>query len=169
MAVRGPLPLYDVTARLLWQVARRAYSIRGQGAVNEPEGRAPHATWEALHALDIEQLEADLPARWPSARQVSGEGPCYHLASLARRCPVRRTWQIQEAKNKLSEVIEEALESGPQVLTRRGEEVAVLLSMPEYLRLKKRQTSLSELFRQSPLAEVDLERDRSFARPGPEL
>jgi len=82
---------------------------------------------------------------------------------------VRRTWQIQEAKNKLSEVIEEALESGPQVLTRRGEEVAVLLSMPEYLRLKKRQTSLSELFRQSPLAEVDLERDRSFARPGPEL
>ena len=78
-----------------------------------------------------------------------------------------RSWQIQEAKNKLSEVVEEALESGPQVLTRRGVEVAVVLAMPEYLRLKKRQTSLSEFFRRSPLGGVDLERDRSPARPEP--
>jgi antitoxin Phd len=85
---------------------------------------------------------------------------------------VQKSWQIQEAKNKLSEVVQEALDSGPQVLTRRGVEVAVVLSYPEYLKLKKKQTPLSEFFRRSPLAGVEdlnLDRDRSPARPGPEL
>jgi antitoxin Phd len=79
------------------------------------------------------------------------------------------TWQIQEAKNKLSEVVEEAIENGPQILTRRGVEVAVVLSFTEYLKLRKQQTPLSEFFRESPLGELDLERDRSPVRPGPEL
>jgi prevent-host-death family protein len=82
---------------------------------------------------------------------------------------MQRSWQIQEAKNKLSEVVEEALERGPQILTRRGVEVAVVLSLSEYLKLKKQQTSLSEFFRRSPLAGLELERDRSPARRGPEL
>jgi prevent-host-death family protein len=82
---------------------------------------------------------------------------------------MQRTWQIQEAKNKLSEVVEEAIEKGPQILTRRGVEIAVVLSFAEYLKLKKKQTPLSEFFRQSPLADLDLARDRSPARPDPEL
>lgn len=82
---------------------------------------------------------------------------------------MQRSWQIQEAKNKLSEVVEEAIESGPQILTRRGEEIAVVLSFPEYLKLKKQQIPLSEFFRRSPLADLDLERDRSPVRPGPDL
>ena len=82
---------------------------------------------------------------------------------------MQRSWQIQEAKNKLSEVVEEAIEKGPQVLTRRGVEVAVILSLDEYLQLKKKQTSLSEFFRQSPLADLDLEGDRSPARREPKL
>jgi antitoxin Phd len=80
-----------------------------------------------------------------------------------------RVWQIQEAKNKLSEVVEKAIESGPQILTRRGEEIAVVLSYSEYLQLRKKQTPLSEFFRQSPLEGLDLERDRSPVRPDPEL
>lgn len=82
---------------------------------------------------------------------------------------MQRSWQIQEAKNKLSEVVEEAIEKGPQILTRRGVEVAVVLSYDEYLQLKRKQTSLSEFFRQSPLADLDLERDRSPVRPEPKL
>ena len=74
---------------------------------------------------------------------------------------MQRRWPIQEAKNKLSKVVEEAIEKGPQILTRRGVEVAVILSVDEYIQLKKKQTSLSEFFRQSPLADLDLERDRS--------
>jgi antitoxin Phd len=82
---------------------------------------------------------------------------------------MQKVWQIQEAKNKLSEVVERAIESGPQILTRRGTEVAVVLSYPEYLQLKRKQVPLSEFFRRSPLGELDLERDRSPVRPDPEL
>jgi len=77
-----------------------------------------------------------------------------------------RVWQLQEAKNKFSEVVNEALSRGPQVVTRHGEKVVVILSTEEYLRLKKTRTTLSEFFRQSPLVgvELDLKRDRSYPR-----
>jgi antitoxin Phd len=77
---------------------------------------------------------------------------------------MQRSWQIHEAKNQLSEIVEEAIAKGPQILTRGGLEVAVILSLDEYLQLKRKQTSLSEFFRQSPLAGLDLERDRSPVR-----
>jgi antitoxin Phd len=73
-----------------------------------------------------------------------------------------RVWQLQEAKNKLSEVVEEAIEHGPQVISRRGAEVAVVLSYKEYLTLKKSRTNLAQFFLESPLrgSNLDLERDR---------
>ena len=82
---------------------------------------------------------------------------------------MQRSWQIHEAKNKLSEVVEEAIQKGPQILTRRGVENAVILSLPEFLRLKKEQIPLSAFFQRSPLGELDLGRDRSPVMPGPEL
>ena len=77
-----------------------------------------------------------------------------------------KKWQLQEAKNKFSQVVNEALVKGPQVVTRRGEDVVVIISKEEYGRLKKSQSSLSEFFRQSPLVgvELDLERDRTYPR-----
>jgi len=82
-----------------------------------------------------------------------------------------RTWQLQEAKNKFSEVIEEAVRSGPQLITKRGVETAILLSYADYRRLTASQSKLSTFFRMSPLAEVslDLRRDTSSARPEPAL
>jgi len=82
-----------------------------------------------------------------------------------------RTWQLQEAKSKLSAVIEAALEEGPQVITRRGEETAVVLSVADYRAMLLGRQPLSEFFRDSPLAGLDLDvaRDRSPIRPGPEL
>jgi antitoxin Phd len=41
-------------------------------------------------------------------------------------------WQIQEAKTRLSEVIEEANRKGPQIITSEGSERAVVLSITEY-------------------------------------
>lgn len=76
-----------------------------------------------------------------------------------------KVWQLQEAKNKFSQVVNEALEGSPQVVTRRGEEVVVILSTEEYGRLKKSQTGLVEFFRSSPLAEVDLDLDRDQSYP----
>lgn len=73
-----------------------------------------------------------------------------------------RIWQLQEAKNKLSEVVEEAIRHGPQVISRRGAEIAVVLSYEEYLTLKKSRTNLAQFFLESPLrgSGLDLERDR---------
>ena len=36
-----------------------------------------------------------------------------------------KSWQLQEAKNQLSEVVEQALKTGPQIITRRGVDTAV--------------------------------------------
>lgn len=82
-----------------------------------------------------------------------------------------RTWQLQDAKSRLSEVVEEALNHGPQVITKRGVETAVILSYAEYRRLQLGQAKLSDFFRQSPLvdAELDLARERSPLRDDIEL
>ena len=77
-----------------------------------------------------------------------------------------KVWQLQEAKNKFSQVINDALTKGPQVITRRGEEVVVILSKSEFSHLKGTQSSLVEFFQNSPLAglELDLTRDRTLPR-----
>jgi prevent-host-death family protein len=76
-------------------------------------------------------------------------------------------WQLQEAKNKLSEVIEKALSHGPQVITRRGIEAVIVLSYTEYRKMLLSQKPLSAFFHESPLAEhaLDLTRDTSGLRP----
>lgn len=83
-----------------------------------------------------------------------------------------RTWQIQEAKSRFSEVVDEAIEHGPQIVSRRGVEVVVVLAYEEYKRMRKSELPLGEFFRHSPLVgaeDLDLERDRSVSRPGIEL
>ena len=78
----------------------------------------------------------------------------------------KNIWQLQEAKNRFSEVINKALGEGPQIVTRHGEEVVVVLSKEAYSKLKLSQESLVDFFRQSPLVgvELDLARDRSLPR-----
>ncbi|HKP53560.1 MAG TPA: type II toxin-antitoxin system Phd/YefM family antitoxin [Chloroflexia bacterium] len=79
-----------------------------------------------------------------------------------------RSWQLQEAKNKLSEVIEDALKQGPQVITRRGVETAVVLSIADYRKMLLGRKKLSQFFRESPLvdSDIDLTRDTSPQRDG---
>ena len=76
-----------------------------------------------------------------------------------------RRWQLQEAKARLSEVVKSARE-GPQEISVRGEPAAVVLSIEEYERLKKKKLSLAEFVRRSGLVgvDLDLERDMSPAR-----
>lgn len=77
---------------------------------------------------------------------------------------MNNVWQIQDAKNKLSEVIQLALSQGPQLITRHGEKTVVMVSYTEYEKLRKSQGKLSEFFHASPLADIDLSRDQSPAR-----
>ena len=72
-----------------------------------------------------------------------------------------REWQLQEAKNRLSQVVDQALHDGPQTITLRGKPSAVVVSFEEYRKLTMPRTGLSQFFRQSPLCEVDLDLVRS--------
>lgn len=77
-----------------------------------------------------------------------------------------RVWQMQEAKSKFGEVIEEALKQGPQVITKHGRETAIVLSWEDYRRMTISQKKLSDFFGESPLVgvELDLARDASPVR-----
>ena len=47
-----------------------------------------------------------------------------------------RAWAVQDAKARFSEMLETCLREGPQVVTKRGAEAAVLAPMTEWLRLQ---------------------------------
>jgi antitoxin Phd len=77
-----------------------------------------------------------------------------------------RVWQLQDAKNKFSEVVDEAIKHGPQIITRRGVETVIVLSYAQYRKTMLNQKKLSDFFRESPLAglDLDLSRGRSGLR-----
>lgn len=72
-------------------------------------------------------------------------------------------WQLQEAKQRFSEVVRRALESGPQVVTRHGRPAVVVVAAPEYDRLERR-SRFKDFLRAAPdLSRLPVRRDR---RPG---
>ncbi|HEX4044279.1 MAG TPA: type II toxin-antitoxin system Phd/YefM family antitoxin [Gammaproteobacteria bacterium] len=77
-----------------------------------------------------------------------------------------KTWQLQEAKSHLSEVVKKAITSGPQQITLRGEPAVVIVSVKTFSKLIQPQQSFVEFIRQSPLVglNIDLTRDTSSAR-----
>ncbi|WP_418647046.1 type II toxin-antitoxin system Phd/YefM family antitoxin [Thauera butanivorans] len=46
------------------------------------------------------------------------------------------TWPVQDAKARFSEFLDACLSEGPQMVTRRGTETAVLVPVQEWLRLQ---------------------------------
>lgn len=48
------------------------------------------------------------------------------------------TWQVYDAKARFSEFLETTLKEGPQVITRRGVETAILVPIDEWKRLQDR-------------------------------
>jgi antitoxin Phd len=46
-------------------------------------------------------------------------------------------WQVQDAKARFSELLDITLKRGPQVVTRRGVEAAVLVPIEEWRRLQQ--------------------------------
>jgi antitoxin Phd len=74
-------------------------------------------------------------------------------------------WQVQEAKMRLSEVIEEAQRKGPQIITRHGAERAVVLSIAEYRKLTAHKPGLKEYLLGGPkVDDFEVERDRDKGR-----
>ncbi|MFH1214079.1 MAG: type II toxin-antitoxin system Phd/YefM family antitoxin [Candidatus Neomarinimicrobiota bacterium] len=73
---------------------------------------------------------------------------------------MKGTWQIQDAKNKFSQVIGEAVKNGPQIVTKHGEATAVILSVQDFKKLQQNRSSITEFFQSSPLVGVNLEIER---------
>ena len=70
-------------------------------------------------------------------------------------------WQLQDARNHLSELVRKAREEGPQVITLHGRDAVVVVSANEFGKLSRPRGSLVDFFRKSPLAGVNLDLDRS--------
>jgi prevent-host-death family protein len=71
----------------------------------------------------------------------------------------KTVWQVQEAKTHLSEVIERAADSGPQVITRHGKECGAVISMEDltnYRELRASKPSFLEAILAGPRMDNDL-------------
>ena len=79
-----------------------------------------------------------------------------------------QTWQMQEAKARLSEVVIRAELDGPQDITLHGRSVAVVLSRATFERLSGQMASVVDFMQASPLVGLDVdlvfERDASLTR-----
>jgi prevent-host-death family protein len=88
--------------------------------------------------------------------------------------PTPDHWQIQEAKQRFSEMIRAVTTEGPQVITRHGEDVAVVVDIGEYRRLTRPAVDIANILLGGPkldnsaadvFAEIEAERKADFGRP----
>lgn len=76
-----------------------------------------------------------------------------------------QAWQVQDAKTRLSELIERAQVEGPQAITRHGHARAVLLSIDDYRTLTGTQPDFKSWLLGGPrLDDIPLERSRDTGR-----
>lgn len=76
------------------------------------------------------------------------------------------TWQVQNAKARLSEVIERACTEGPQMITRHGAERAVVLSIEDYRALAAHKPNFRAYLLGGPkVDDFSIERDGDTGRP----
>ena len=73
-------------------------------------------------------------------------------------------WPVQDAKQRFSELIRTAHAEGPQVVTRHGEEIAVVVDIVDYRRLKGEIIEFKDYLRSGPPFD-GLELDRSGEYP----
>jgi prevent-host-death family protein len=81
-------------------------------------------------------------------------------------------WQIQDAKQRFSEMIRAVRSEGPQVITRHGEDVAVVVDIDEYRRLTRPAADLASILLGGPklddvadvFAEIEAQRKADFGR-----
>ena len=73
-------------------------------------------------------------------------------------------WQVQEAKQRFNELLRAAKSDDPQIVTRHGEEIAVVLDIAEFHRLRGDVADFKEFLTTGPDFD-DLELTRSGEQP----
>jgi prevent-host-death family protein len=69
-------------------------------------------------------------------------------------------WQVQTAKQRFSELVERAVNEGPQIVTKHGRETVVVIDIEEYRRLRGEPMDFKEFLLSIPRTD-DLEIERS--------
>jgi prevent-host-death family protein len=77
---------------------------------------------------------------------------------------VKNTWQLQEAKNRLSTVVDNALTRGPQTITRHGIPAVVVVAAREFQHHQSRRKSIVELFEPARGLNLSVRRDKAPTR-----
>lgn len=77
----------------------------------------------------------------------------------------KNIWQMQEAKAKFSQLVEDANVKGYQTITKQGTPVAVILSKKEFDKMTQSKTSLLNFFKAAPCQEIELNVQRSKDLP----
>lgn len=110
----------------------------------------------SLNPRGLKRLQARRQARgWAFARPWTHVGEASKILTFLVRTGVpMQTWQMQEAKARLSELVKTARQCGPQDISVHGRTVAVVLSKEDFDRLSGTQLSLSAFIAASPWAEV---------------
>jgi len=70
---------------------------------------------------------------------------------------VMEEWSVADAKAHFSEVVHRAEVEGPQVISRRGAKVVVVVAFEEFHRKARRTDTLADFFARSPLAGSGIE------------
>ena len=76
-------------------------------------------------------------------------------------------WKLEDAKARFSELVRRAATSGPQLVTVRGHEAAIVLSPEQYRQLlppPRSHVPLAQFLRGLDLPDVDLERENDRGR-----
>jgi len=75
------------------------------------------------------------------------------------------TWQVQTAKQRFSELVERAVNEGPQIVTKHGRETVVVLDIREYRRLLGVPMDFKEfLMSMPPIDDLEIERSKDVGR-----
>jgi prevent-host-death family protein len=72
-----------------------------------------------------------------------------------------KTWQLQEAKAKLSGIVNKIAEEPAQYITVRGKPIAVIMSVKAYENLTIKKESFVSFMHRSPLAGLNLKLERN--------
>jgi prevent-host-death family protein len=74
-------------------------------------------------------------------------------------------WQLQEAKQQFSRVVDRARSDGAQIVTRHGKDVAVVVSIEEYRRLTDDGEAFKRFLLEGPKFDgLEIERSTEPAR-----
>lgn len=74
-------------------------------------------------------------------------------------------WQVQEAKQRFSALLRSVETDGPQFVTKHGQEVAVVIDIAEYRRLRGEEVDFKDFLRSGPdFDDLDIHRP---AEPAP--